>query len=231
MSSQCVWIRWGLKNITPWAHGKWNDYLPLLFCLAFCLERAIDKLNFSRTDSNASQQEQQTAQLVRIARSTVRFVNAVGCTPPPGRLLSSRVVAYSCRVRSHAKSVFQKKTPYRSCLLTFYWVVVVAGWCWRLRLRRSSIYNPPPPLWRGLCCLLPAGFIVNEGGSKIVSGDSSSSSGSNVVAEEAAATPERPSFVSVGIRSGCAREKAATTATLRNKDRAGTSAASRLRGG
>ncbi|CAM9383676.1 unnamed protein product [Ectocarpus sp. 8 AP-2014] len=77
-----------------------------------------------------------------------------------------------------------------------------------------------------------AGFIVNEGGSKIVSGDSSiSSSGSNVVAEEAAATPERPSFVSVGIRSGCAREKAATTATLRNKDHAGTSAASRLRGG
>ncbi|CBN76701.1 hypothetical protein Esi_0000_0485 [Ectocarpus siliculosus] len=76
-----------------------------------------------------------------------------------------------------------------------------------------------------------AGFIVNEGGSKIVSGDSSSSSGSNVVTEEAAATPERPSFVSVGIRSGCAREKAATTATLRNKDRAGTSAASRLRGG
>ncbi|CAN0374677.1 unnamed protein product, partial [Ectocarpus sp. 12 AP-2014] len=76
-----------------------------------------------------------------------------------------------------------------------------------------------------------AGFIVNEGGSKIVSGDSSSSSGSNLVADEAAATPERPSFVSVGIRSGCAREKAATTATLRNKDRAGTSAASRLRGG
>ncbi|CAM9691444.1 unnamed protein product [Ectocarpus fasciculatus] len=68
----------------------------------------------------------------------------------------------------------------------------------------------------------------------MVGESSSSSSGSNAVAEEAAAAaaPERPSFVSVGIRSGCAREKAATTATLRNKaDQAGTSAASRLRGG
>ncbi|CAB1100773.1 unnamed protein product [Ectocarpus sp. CCAP 1310/34] len=103
--------------------------------------------------------------------------------------------------------------------------VVVACLCLLVSVDGSApLLARPAPVQR-------AGFIVNEGGSKIVNGDSSSSSGSNVVAEEAAAIPERPSFVSVGIRSGCAREKAATTATLRNKDRAGTSAASRLRGG
>ncbi|CAN0025377.1 unnamed protein product, partial [Hapterophycus canaliculatus] len=68
------------------------------------------------------------------------------------------------------------------------------------------------------------GFIVNDG-------NANGNSKASPSPPPSATSLERPSFVSMGIRSGCAREKAATAGTLRSKNEAGASAASRLRGG
>eukprot|EP00752_Nemacystus_decipiens_P007290 g6523.t1 len=76
------------------------------------------------------------------------------------------------------------------------------------------------------------GFIVSESSistSATTTTSTAGSGGSVSGSPKSPATPDPPSFVSVGIRSGCAREKASTT--LRKKGDAGTSAASRLRGG
>ncbi|CAM9192216.1 unnamed protein product, partial [Scytosiphon promiscuus] len=75
---------------------------------------------------------------------------------------------------------------------------------------------------------LPARPLVKHGGFIV---NDANTNANKATSASTGTTPEHPSFVSVGIRSGCAREKAATAGTLRSKDEAGATAASRLRGG